>query len=564
MAILETVVFGSTLYWMCGFVALGSQFGIFEVMLFLTNMTFYAFFFFLSALSPDLHIAKPLSMVFVLLFVLFAGFVISKDQLPDYVVWIYWINPIAWCVRGLAVNQYRSHEFEHCVCDKVNYCTKYNVESCGEYFLSLFGVPDSKDWVGLGALFLVVSYVGCMLIAYLVLEFKRYETTASNASVTKIDVEEQAQEMERRNTVITISAASSDSGPDGSVAVAKRTSLNRIVPVTLALDDLWYSVPDPKDKKQDLDLLRSVTGYAAPGMMTALMGSSGAGKTTLMDVIAGRKAGGKIRGRILLNGYPATDLAIRRSTGYCEQMDIHSEAATFREALTFSAFLREGSNVSDELKYDSVRECLDLLDLNLIADKIIRGSSVEQMKRLTIGVELAGQPSVLFLDEPTSGLDARSAKVIMDGARKVADTGRTIVCTIHQPSTEVFLLFDRLLLLKRGGETVFNGNVGPNCCNLIKYFEAIPGVAKIAPGYNPATWMLECIGAGVNSGGSDINFAEVYSNNELKKKIADDMDKKDGVTRPSENLRELSFDHKFAANMWTQMTCLVQRFTRMY
>ncbi|EEY61573.1 ATP-binding Cassette (ABC) Superfamily [Phytophthora infestans T30-4] len=179
------------------------------------------------------------------------------------------------------------------------------------------------------------------------------------------------------------------------------------------------------------------------------MGSSGAGKTTLMDVIAGRTTGGQTRGDILLNGYPATDLAIRRATGYCEQMDIHSEASTFREALTFGAFLRQGAEVPDAQKYDSVNECLELLDLHPIADQIIRGSSTEQMKRLTIGVQLAAQPSVLFLDEPTSGLDARSAKLIMDGVRKVADTGRTM---IHQPSAVVFSVFDSLLLLKRGGE----------------------------------------------------------------------------------------------------------------
>ncbi|EEY53015.1 pleiotropic drug resistance protein, putative [Phytophthora infestans T30-4] len=127
------------------------------------------------------------------------------------------------------------------------------------------------------------------------------------------------------------------------------------------------------------------------------MGSSGAGKTTLMDVIAG-----------------PTEIAVRRATGYCEQMDIHSEASTFREALTFSAFLRQDAAVPDSEKYDCVNECLELLDLSSIADRVIRGSSTEQMKRLTIGVELAAQPSVLFLDEPTSGLDARSAKHIMD------------------------------------------------------------------------------------------------------------------------------------------------------
>ncbi|KAE8951022.1 hypothetical protein PR001_g33906, partial [Phytophthora rubi] len=180
-----------------------------------------------------------------------------------------------------------------------------------------------------------------------------------------------------------------------------------------------------------------------------------------------------------------------------------------REALTFSAFLRQDADIPDSLKYDSVNECLDLLDLNTIADQIIRGSSVEQKKRLTIGVELAAQPSVLFLDEPTSGLDARSAKLIMDGVRKVADTGRTILCTIHQPSAEVFGVFDSLLLLKRGGETVFAGELGENASEMIKYFESIDGVTKLKEDYNPATWMLEVIGAGVgNDNGSRTDFVE--------------------------------------------------------
>jgi ABC-type multidrug transport system ATPase subunit/ABC-type multidrug transport system permease subunit len=298
--------------------------------------------------------------------------------------------------------------------------------------------------------------------------------------------------------------------------------------------------------------------------MTALMGSSGAGKTTLMDVIAGRKTAGTIQGQILLNGYEATDLAIRRSTGYCEQMDIHSEASTIREALTFSAFLRQDSSVPDSKKFDSVNECLDLLDMHNIADQIIRGSSVEQMKRLTIGVELAAQPSVLFLDEPTSGLDARSAKLIMDGVRKVANTGRTIVCTIHQPSSEVFFLFDSLLLLKRGGETVFFGDLGKNCRNLINYFEAIPGVAPITPGYNPATWMLECIGAGVGSASTDApDFVHVFNHSENKRKLDETM-AKPGVCTPAPGAQELIFTQKRAANSAVQMKYVVGRFMDLY
>ncbi|KAE8966592.1 hypothetical protein PR001_g28354 [Phytophthora rubi] len=106
------------------------------------------------------------------------------------------------------------------------------------------------------------------------------------------------------------------------------------------------------------------------------------------------------------------------------------------------------------------------------------------------------------MDEPTSGLDARSAKLIMNGVRKIADSGRTIVCTIHQPSTEVFNLFDSLLLLRRGGRMVFFGELGEDSKHLIDYFEAFPDVKPITPGYNPATWMLECIGAGVGGGKS--------------------------------------------------------------
>jgi ABC-type multidrug transport system ATPase subunit len=162
-------------------------------------------------------------------------------------------------------------------------------------------------------------------------------------------------------------------------------------------------------KEREKHLLHGVSGYCKPGTLTALMGSSGARKTTLMDVIAGRKTGGSIQGQITLNGFPATPLAMSRVTGYCEQTDQHCESATFREALEFSAFLRQSSDVSDVQKRASVDECLTLLELHGVADTIIRGASVEQIKRLTIGVELVAQCSVLFLDEPTAGLDARVA-----------------------------------------------------------------------------------------------------------------------------------------------------------
>ncbi|KUF91864.1 UPF0420 protein [Phytophthora nicotianae] len=529
----ESLVFGSILYWMCGYVSTVEAFLLFELMLFLTNLAMAAWFFFLSCASPDLNVANPISMVSILFFVLFAGFVITKDQIPDYLIWIYWINPMAWGVRALAVNQYTDDSFDTCVYNDVDYCANYNM-TMGEYSLTTFEVPTEKFWLWYGMVFMAAAYVFFMFLSYISLEYHRFESP-ENVTLDNGNKEE----------------ISDDYG-------LIRT------PLTIAFKDLWYSVPDPANPKETIDLLKGISGYALPGTITALMGSSGAGKTTLMDVIAGRKTGGKITGQILLNGHPATDLAIRRSTGYCEQMDIHSESATIREALTFSAFLRQGADVPDSFKYDSVNECLELLDLHPIADQIIRGSSVEQMKRLTIGVELAAQPSVLFLDEPTSGLDARSAKLIMDGVRKVANTGRTVVCTIHQPSTEVFSVFDSLLLLKRGGETVFAGELGKNASEMIAYFESINGVAKLEDNYNPATWMLEVIGAGVgNSNGDRTDFVKIFQSSKQFEYLQSNLDR-EGVARPSPDLPELTYGDKRAATELTQARFLIQRFFRMY
>ncbi|KUF91865.1 CBL-interacting serine/threonine-protein kinase 11 [Phytophthora nicotianae] len=502
VAAIESAVFGSIIYWMCGYVSTIEAYLVFELMLFVTNLAFTAWFFFLSCASPDLNVANPLSMVSVLLFVLFAGFTITKDQIPDYFIWLYWLNPMSWGVRALAVNQYSDSKFDVCVFEGVDYCASFNM-TMGEYSLTTFEVPTEKFWLWYGIVFMAAAL--CLACAGEALH-------PGHRSVQ---------------------------GP-----LVQRSR--------------------PGQPKETIDLLKGISGYALPGTITALMGSSGAGKTTLMDVIAGRKTGGKITGQILLNGHPATDLAIRRSTGYCEQMDIHSESATIREALTFSAFLRQGADVPDSFKYDSVNECLELLDLHPIADQIIRGSSVEQMKRLTIGVELAAQPSVLFLDEPTSGLDARSAKLIMDGVRKVANTGRTVVCTIHQPSTEVFSVFDSLLLLKRGGETVFAGELGKNASEMIAYFESIDGVAKLEENYNPATWMLEVIGAGVgNSNGDKTDFVKVFQASKHFQFLQSNLDR-EGVTRPSPDLPELTYSDKRAATEMTQARFLIQRFFRMY
>jgi ABC-type multidrug transport system ATPase subunit/ABC-type multidrug transport system permease subunit len=569
----ETVIFGVLVYWMCGFTARVLEFFLFLLVLFVTNVALGSFFFALTSAAPDINIATPISMASTLLFVVFAGFIITESQLPGYFVWVYWITPVSWSLRALAIIEYRSPAYNVCEYGGIDYCSEFNGLKMGEYYLNLFDIKTDRVWIVWSIVFMCIFYVVCLAISYFSLEYMRYEATASAGHTGKTSGEKGDGEGEysiMRTPRSVVSSSTSNTTPDADAILEVKPQPEHFTPVTVAFQDLRYFVPDPSNTKEELCLLKGITGFARPGSITALMGASGAGKTTLMDVIANRKTGGRITGKILLNGYEANELAIRRCTGYCEQMDIHSEASTIREALTFSAFLRQDSGIPDSTKYDTVEEVLTLLDMHDIADKIIRGSSTEQMKRLTIGVELAAQPSVLFLDEPTSGLDARSAKMIMDGVRKVADTGRTVVCTIHQPSSEVFFLFDSLLLLKRGGETVFFGELGHKCQNLVKYFEAIPGVTPCPPKYNPATWMLEVIGAGVTAASGEdgktndaTDFVEKF-NGSRERTVLEDAMQLPGVGVPSPELPEMVFATKRAAKSSTQAWFLIKRFMDIY
>ena len=150
------------------------------------------------------------------------------------------------------------------------------------------------------------------------------------------------------------------------------------------------------------------------------------------------------------------------------------------------------------------------------------------MKRITIAVELVSVPALLFADEPTSGLTSHEAHITMSALSRVARSQRPVICTIHQPSSEVFKMFDRLLLLKRGGQVVFFGKLGENARNLVRYFEGIPGVEPMPAGANPANWMLEVIGAGVgrsDKADTGFDFAEVYALSQLKRELDAELDR---------------------------------------
>lgn len=232
------------------------------------------------------------------------------------------------------------------------------------------------------------------------------------------------------------------------------------------------------------------------------MAASGAGKTTLLDVLANRVSMGVVTGNLFVNGH-LRDNSFQRSTGYVQQQDLHLKTATVREALQFSADLRQPKEVSKAEKDAYVEEVTKILDMEKYADAVVgvagEGLNVEQRKRLTIGVELAAKPKLLlFLDEPTAGLDSQTAWSICQLMGKLANHGQAILCTIHQPSAILIQEFDRLLFLAKCGQTVQFGDLGKNYQSLIDYFEK-HGAPKYPPQANPAEWKLHVIGAAPGS-----------------------------------------------------------------
>ncbi|KAI3956348.1 hypothetical protein MKW92_008380 [Papaver armeniacum] len=207
-----------------------------------------------------------------------------------------------------------------------------------------------------------------------------------------------------------------------------------------------------------------------------------------------------------------------------------------------------------------VEEVMSLVELTPLSGALvglpgIDGLSTEQRKRLTIAVELVANPSIVFMDEPTSGLDARAAAIVMRTVRNIVNTGRTIVCTIHQPSTEIFESFDELLFMKRGGRLIYAGPLGANSWKLVEYFEAV-GVTKINPGQNPAAWMLEATSTTEESR-LGVDFAEVYQKSRLFQHNRDLVER---LSKPRRDSKELSFPtkysktfiHQFIACLWKQ------------
>ncbi|CAJ2633648.1 unnamed protein product [Trifolium pratense] len=231
-------------------------------------------------------------------------------------------------------------------------------------------------------------------------------------------------------------------------------------------------------------ILKGITGSIGPGEILALMGPSGSGKTTLLSVIGGRLNNDNVKGKITYNDVPYSP-ALKRRIGFVPQEDVLFPQLTVEETLIFSAFLRLPTNMTKQQKYARLENTIKDLGLERCRHtKIAGGISGGERKRTSIGYEILVDPSLLLLDEPTSGLDSTSANKLLLTLQGLAKAGRTIITTIHQPSSRIFHMFSKLLLISEGSP-VFYGKAK----DTMEYFSSLRFVPEIP--MNPAEFLLD-------------------------------------------------------------------------
>ncbi len=508
--LINSFTFNVPLYLMTNLRRDAGAFFTFWIFSVVTTFTMSMIFRTMASTSRSLSQALVPAAILMLGMVIYTGFTIPTRNMLGWSRWMNYINPIAYSFESFMVNEFHGRQFQcagiipsqgeydsipmqYRICSTVGAESGSTIVDGGKFVELSYNYTKGHLWRNMGIL---IGFMVFFAFTYLagteyiseqkskgeVLLFRRGHQP--NIPRGEADPENPSQPAGAPKT--------EEPAHQNSAKIQRQTAV-------FHWEDVCYDI---KIKGQPRRILDHVDGWVKPGTCTALMGVSGAGKTTLLDVLATRVTMGVVTGSMLVDGR-LRDQSFQRKTGYVQQQDLHLATSTVREALRFSALLRQPAHLSRQEKLDYVEEVIKLLGMEAYADAIVgvpgEGLNVEQRKRLTIGVELAAKPQLLlFLDEPTSGLDSQTSWSILDLIDTLTQHGQAILCTIHQPSAMLFQRFDRLLLLASGGRTIYFGEIGANSSTLSNYFVR-NGSQPLPPGDNPAEWMLEVIGAAPGS-----------------------------------------------------------------
>ncbi|KAF5728020.1 ABC transporter G family member 9 [Tripterygium wilfordii] len=341
-------------------------------------------------------------------------------------------------------------------------------------------------------------------------------------------------------------------------------------PVTLKFDDVVYKIKinksssywcNKKEKSEEKVILKGISGLVLPGEVLAMLGPSGSGKTTLLTALGGR-LGGKLGGNITYNGKPFSN-KMKRNTGFVTQDDVMYPHLTVTETLVFTALLRLPDTFTKEEKVAQAEEVITQLGLSrcknsIIGGPFLRGISGGERKRVSVGQEMLINPSLLFLDEPTSGLDSTTAQRIVSTLWELANGGRTIVMTIHQPSSRLFYMFHKVLLLSEGNPLYFGEG-----SEVMDYFSSVGFAPSMA--MNPADFLLD-LANGVapnndsreNQGTIKQNLTAAYKNN-LANQWKMEIQRISDLPNGDYEAADCKQSGRWATTWWQQFIVLMKR-----
>lgn len=573
--ILTSLAMNLTLYFMANLRREPGAFFSFFLFSFVCTMVMSMLFRTIAACSRTLASALTPASLLIMALIIYTGFAIPVNYMRGWSRWINYLNPVGYAFESLMVNEFRNRRFDcaaffpsgegyenldgsqkTCFIPGYSSPSGQNEIDGDDYVNTKFEYYASHMWRNLGILFAFMVFFCC---TYLVAtELIQAAKSKGEVLVFKREglVTKKGDMESGRATAHDQSSSSSSRG----IKIQKQKGIFQWM-------DVCYDIP-VKGPEKTRRILTHVDGWVKPGTLTALMGASGAGKTTLLDVLASRVTTGVVGGDMLVNGHPRNQ-SFQRKTGYVQQQDLHLQTSTVREALTFSALLRQPENVSREEKIAYVDEVIQLLEMEAYAEAVVgvpgEGLNVEQRKRLTIGVELVAKPDLLlFLDEPTSGLDSQTSWSICALMKKLANSGQAILCTIHQPSAILFQEFDQLLFLAKGGKTVYFGEIGPNSRTMIDYFER-NGADPCPANANPAEWMLSVIGAAPGSVAKR-DFHEAWCQSPERQALRAELESMAEELRqkPEVNSNDTHFMRPFASSPWVQLVQVTKRVWQQY
>ncbi|XDG02326.1 hypothetical protein ABKA04_001941 [Annulohypoxylon sp. FPYF3050] len=585
----QVCIFGVAMYFMTNLDVDVSKFWIYMLFVYTTTIMITAMYRMFASLSPEINTAVRFSSLALNLLVIYTGYVLPKTQLlNDYIWfgWLYWVNPISYSFEAVLTNELSNRimecapqqlvpqgpgvlpEYQGCALSGSK--PNSRVVAGSDYLETALSYSRSNLWRNFGVV--IAFMVLYIIITVFATEMFDFSSEGGGALIFK----KSKRAKEAAQKAAALSDVEKNEGADSSGSSATRVGNSKATPEEQneALEQLtksdsiftWrdveYTVPYLGGQRK---LLNKVSGYAKPGIMVALMGASGAGKSTLLNTLAQRQRVGVISGEMFVDGKPLGP-EFQRNTGFCLQGDLHDKTQTIREAIEFSAFLRQDASIPRAEKIAYVDKIIDLLELNDLQDAIISSLGVELRKRLTIGVELAAKPSLLlFLDEPTSGLDSQSAYSIVSFLKKLCAAGQAIVCTIHQPSSVLIQQFDMVLALNPGGNTFYFGPIGENGKDVVKYF-ADRG-ATCPPGKNVAEFILETAARPhKRPDGTKVDWNEEWRSSEQAQKVLEEID---GLKRVRSTVSQGAKPSKeqqreYAASTWQQTVELTKRMFRQY